>query len=139
MRHPEQQLDSVFGEPIHVYTRAQAIEDGALIDVSQVAHEAGFRLPVALTTAVWADCVAWDDTDSQRQLAQDEAGRLWDVIWMAWLAARRARESQRIAFQVYRVPRGGRGIRARLTTLHMCIGLGDNAAPVITILMPNED
>ncbi|HDR9280230.1 hypothetical protein SAMN03159335_07871 [Burkholderia cepacia] len=139
MRHPEQHLDSVFGEPIHVYTRAQAIENGALIDVSQVAHEAGFRLPVALTTAVWADCVAWDDTDSQRQLAQDEAGRLWDVIWMACLAARRARESQRVAFQVYRVPRGGPGIRARLTTLHMCIGPGDNAAPVITILMPNED
>jgi hypothetical protein len=139
MQHPEQHHDSFFGEPILVYTRAQAIEDGALIDVSQVAHEAGFRLPVALTTAVWADCVAWDDTDSRRQTAQDEAGRLWDVIWMACLAGRRARESQRVAFQVYRVRRGGRGIRARLTTLHMCIGPGDNAAPVITILMPNED
>jgi hypothetical protein len=138
MQHPKPYLGSLFGEPIHVYTRAQAIAVGVLIDVSQTAHEAGFRLPVALTTAVWADCVAWDDTDSQRQTAQDEAGRLWDVIWMACLAARRARESQRVAFQVYRVPRGGRGIRARLTTLHMSIGPGDNAAPVITILMPNE-
>lgn len=139
MQHTEQHLDGVFGEPVHVYTRAQAIEDGVLIDVSQTAHEAGFRLPVALTTAVWADCVAWDDTDSQRQTAQDEAGRLWDVIWMASLAARRAGESQRLAFQVYRVLRGGHGIRLLPTTLHMCIGPGDDAAPVITILMPNED
>lgn len=139
MRHPEQHLDSVFGEPIHVYTRAQAIANGVLIDVSQTAHEAGFRLPVALTASAWADYVAWDDADSSRQTAQDEAGRLWDVIWMASLAARRARESQRFAFQVYRVPRGGSGIWVRLTTLHMCIGPGDDAAPVITILMPSED
>jgi hypothetical protein len=139
MQHPEQYLDSFFGEPIHVYTRTQAIEDGVLIDVSQTAHEAGFCLPVALTTAVWANCVAWDDTESKRQTVQDEGGRLWDVIWMASLAARRAGESQRLAFQVYRVPRGGRDIRPQPTTLHMCIGPGDDAAPVITILMPNED
>lgn len=112
MQHPEQNFDNIFGEPIHIYTRAQAIADGALIDVSQTAYEAGFRLPVALTTAVWADCVAWEDTDSKRQTAQDEAGRLWDVVWMAFLAARRATESQRLAFQVYRIPRGGRGVRA---------------------------
>jgi len=47
-------------EVIDSYTRAQAIEDGVLIDVSNAAKEAGFRIPIALTTAVWADCVAWD-------------------------------------------------------------------------------
>jgi hypothetical protein len=139
MQHPEPHLDGFFGEPIHVYTRAQAIADGVLVDVSQTAHEAGFRLPVALTASAWADCVAWDDADSSRQTAQDEAGRLWDVIWMASLAARRAGESQRLAFQLYRAPRGGRDIQPRPTTLQMCIGPGDDAAPVITILMPNED
>ena len=30
---------------IHSYTRAQAIEDGVLVDVSDVAKEAGFKLP----------------------------------------------------------------------------------------------
>jgi len=33
---------------IHTYTRAQAIEDGVLIDVSEMAREAGFRWPVAV-------------------------------------------------------------------------------------------
>lgn len=135
MQHPDQH----FGEPIHIYARAQAIADGILIDVSQTAHKAGFRLPVALTAAAWADCVAWDNSDSERQTAQDEEGRLWDVLWIASLAARRARKAQRLAFQVCRIPRGGRGTRPRATTLHMCIGPGDDAAPVITILMPNED
>jgi hypothetical protein len=39
---------------IHSYTRAQAIEDGVLVDVSDVATEAGFKLPVAITRAAWA-------------------------------------------------------------------------------------
>jgi len=33
---------------IHRYTRADAIADGVLIDVSQTAREAGFAYPVAL-------------------------------------------------------------------------------------------
>lgn len=139
MQHPKQHLDSLFGSPIHIYTRAQAIGDGVLIDLSKTAHEAGFRLPVAMTAAAWADCVTWNDADSTRQIAQDEAGRLWDVLWMAYLAARRAGNSQRIAFTVNRVPTGGRSPNPQPTTLHMCIGPGDNGAPVITILLPNED
>jgi hypothetical protein len=139
MQHHEQNLDNIFGEPIYVYSRAQAIEDGSLIDLTETAHEAGVRLPVAMTAAAWSDCVAWNDADSMRQTAQDEAGRLWDVLWMAFLAARRAKDSQRVAFTVNRVPRGGRSPYPRPTTLHMCIGPGDDAAPVITILLPNED
>jgi hypothetical protein len=40
-------------EVIHRYTRAGAIRDGVLIDVSQTAREAGVRHPVALTRALW--------------------------------------------------------------------------------------
>ena len=45
--------DDLFGKPIYVYTRAQAIEDGELIDVSKTAKQTGFKLPVAVTRAVW--------------------------------------------------------------------------------------
>src|SRR5690606_27193956 len=41
----------VFGEPIHVYTRAQALADGVLVDAGPLAGEAGFHWPVALTQA----------------------------------------------------------------------------------------
>lgn len=89
--HPRtiKEMAEIFGEPIHAYTRAQATEDGILIDVTSTAREAGFCCPVAITRAAWADCVKWDETDSKRQTYQDESGRLWDVIWMASVAARR--------------------------------------------------
>ena len=55
----EQSAEAFFGEVISTYSRAQAIEDGVLIDAGSMASEAGFKWPVALTSAVWADCVAW--------------------------------------------------------------------------------
>lgn len=131
--------DEIFGEVIHAYTRAQAIEDGNLVDVSETAAEAGFRVPVVLTRAMWADCVEWGEQDSKRQTYQDEAGRLWDVLWMAFLGARRAGGRQAFAFELYRVPRGGRSMRPRLTRLVCHIGPGDLGEPVITIMLPGED
>lgn len=128
-------LTEIFGEPIHTYTRAQAIEDGILVDVSELAREAGFRLPVAVTRAVWEDCVAWA---GNQRVQQDETGRLYDVLWMASLAARRGQGS-RVTFKVYRVPNDGRSRQAKLVFLDMHIGPGDSADPVITITMPRED
>lgn len=134
MQHQTTPIDRV----IHAYTRADAIKDGTLIDVTTMAREAGFRVPMALTAAAWADCVAWTDADSVRQVSQDEAGRLWDVLWMAKLATRRATSAE-VAFELHRVPCGGRGSRPRSTQLQMVIGHGDEGEPVITILMPGED
>lgn len=126
------------GDFVYRYSRAQALADGVLIDVADIAREAGFRVAVAITAQAWADCVAWSEADSLRQVTQDEAGRLWDVLWLAHLAAQRA-DSNLVAFELYRVPRGGRGQRPRRTTLHMHIGPGDQAEPVITVMLPGED
>ena len=51
---------------IHSYSRAQALADGALMDVSATAKEAGLRWPVALTRAVSERCAAvpWRDSSS---------------------------------------------------------------------------
>lgn len=132
-------LAEIFGDPIHVYTRQQALEDGFLVDVSETAREAGFRAPVALTRAAWADCVEWSEKDTQRQTYQDQAGRLWDVLCMAINAARRNTQRASFMFQLYRVPRGGRNLRPRLTKLVCSIGAGDGGEAVITIMLPGED
>src|SRR5512147_2842343 len=66
------------GTLIFSYTRAQAIADGVLRDVSELAKEAGFRFPVAVTAGVWAECVAVPAGVTD----QDETGRLWDVLTM---------------------------------------------------------
>jgi hypothetical protein len=131
------EADPIFGEVIHTYTRLQASEDGYLVDVSEVAREAGITFPVAMTRAAWVDCVEWAEADSRRQTYQDEAGRLWDVLWMLKLAARRG--GSEIRYQLYRVPRGGRGVRPRLVTLKAICGPGDQGEPVITVMLINED
>ena len=77
--------ESFFGEVISTYTRAQALEDGVLVDAGPMAKEVGFRFPVALTSAVWSDCVAWTDSDSQKMPFQDQSGRLYDLLFMAAL------------------------------------------------------
>lgn len=40
----------IFGDVI--YTCAQAIEDGELVNVSKMAKQAGFKIPVAVTRPV---------------------------------------------------------------------------------------
>lgn len=130
-------------EVVHRYTRAEAIEDGYLVDVSETAEarEAGFTWPVALTRAVWDDCVEWSDEDSRRQTPQDETGRLWDVLYMARLAIKghRGDGDTELIYKIRRVPRGGRGVMARDVSLKLVSGPGDNGEPVITIMMPDED
>jgi hypothetical protein len=46
--------ESLFGEVIFSYTRAQAIADRALIDVTPTAAEVGFRFPAAVTSDLMA-------------------------------------------------------------------------------------
>jgi len=128
-------MNSLFADAtvISVYTRAQALEDGGLIDVTEMAKEAGFRVPVALTADVWGDCVAWDN--KVEEAPQDEAGRLWDVLTMATVAAR-CSEGDRVSFSVLRIP--SRGDEPEPVQLVMHIGPDDQSESVITIMQPGE-
>ena len=133
-------LEDIFGPVISCYSRAQAIEDGVLLDVTSVAQEAGFKWPTALTHAAWCDCVAWTEQDSQFQVYQDESGRLWDVLFMAFYAIRTATDAgDRLRFSLYRVPKDGHSQKAEEVTLKLIVGPGDVGEPVITIMLPNED
>ena len=126
-------------EVISVYTRAQAIADGALIDISETAREKGFKYPVAMTRAAWSDFVAWTDADNQRKgTVQDESGRLWDVLTMLSYAAK-ACDGADMRFQVYRVPREDAGRKPRLATLKAICGPSDDGSPCITVMLPEED
>lgn len=123
-------------EIIHTYSRADAIRDGVLVDVTSTAAEAGFTVPVALSAAVYEDCVRWDESDPR---PQDEEGRLWDVLSMARLAARDAGRVRRVIFELRRIDRAGYGHTPGRVRLALEIGPGDTAEPVITIMQPHED
>jgi hypothetical protein len=118
---------------IHSYSRAQAIADGVLIDVSPTAREAGFRYPVALTAAAWAKCVAVP----AGVLCQDEAGRLWDVLWLLALGARRTYGPE-VRFAVH-VRNDNCERTPPLVRLKALCGPGDDGEPVITVMEPGEN
>lgn len=124
-------LCSVFGPLVYSYTRAQALEDGGLVDVSETAREAGFRFPVALAAALWSVVEAIP----RRHSYQDWKGRLWDVLYMASLAVRKSRGESRIVFELILFREGS---RKKFVTLVCDCGLGDDAEPVITIGFPED-
>jgi hypothetical protein len=63
------------------YTRANAIDDGVLVDVTEQAKETGIRVPTVITSHL--HCVLEDIPKTST--GQDYCGRLHDVLWMTFL------------------------------------------------------
>ena len=130
---------------IDCYSRAQAIADGVLVDVSahKEVREAGFKVPVALTAAVWDRFVEWDNDDvrkEQQSLGQSTAGRLWDVMYMAFYAIRHSRVGGDVLFyDLHVIERDGFSTTPRGIRLKLHSGAGDHGEHVITIMLPEED
>jgi hypothetical protein len=128
----ENALSDIFGDVIYGYSRAQAIEDGILVDVSETAREAGIKFPVALTRTVWDKYITPDPR--AEKWGQSESGRLWDTLWMLRNAAKRG--GSEIMYQLYFIMAAK---QKRLVTLKALCGPGDNTEPVISVMLPEED
>lgn len=129
---------------IHSYSRADAIEDGNLVDVSERAEHAagnmmGFKVPVAMTAAAWEALVAWHDGRSPHEMQQQEDKRLGDVLLVALEAAARERNERYINFIVDVIEQSETGSIVVPKHVVMTIGPGDTPKPVITIMLPEED
>src|SRR5580658_8760900 len=115
-------MTDLFGEVIFSYSRAQAIDDGVLVDVSELAREAGFVLPVAMTRGAWADLVEWDTTNGA---LQDETARLWDVLTVLLATIRGSgRGTDRVDCQVLRIPNKPGATRALTADFYSVCGPG---------------
>lgn len=129
------------------YMRADAIRDGVLVPTSDLvpdepdfARSAGFVVPVALTSAVAALVVP---TEWETARHQDVKGRLWDVLSMARLYARRTAADESLFPCIFvlgtaserHISRAGR----KTLTLKTVVSGGDDGEPVITISLPHED
>jgi hypothetical protein len=148
---PEQ--DNISGEVIYSYTRAQAIADGVLVDLSDpsftfrpslpILKEAGIKFPVAMTSAAFARTVQDPDTNEPLPPGQDVSGRLWDVLTVFKLYARRGGSTMFFPVCVQNwVYVGGKrtaNIKHEDVNLKAVCGPGDTPAPVITIMLPDED
>lgn len=119
---------------IFSYTRAQAIADGVLVDVSEPAKEAGFVIPVAMTATVWAEYVRVPNG----VVGQNESGRLWDVLTMLRHAIRRGNGGSELLFQLL-VRNDNVEQEPPLVALKAVCGPGDDPSPCVTVMLPDED
>ena len=125
----------IFGPAVYSYSRSQAVADGFQVEVSKIAQEAGVRFPVFLTRAVYDSFVSVPPGVT----GQDEAGRLWDIVWMLRFAIRKAQTGQaRLPFALY-VRNDNRAPRL-IKLIARCGALDiDDPQPAITIMLPDED
>ena len=126
--------ESPFGEVIYRYTRAQAVADGVQVEVTKTAREAGISFPVFLTRAVFDAYVTVPPDVS----GQDEAGRLWDILWMlrfAILRSRPGRDRIPVALYVRNDNRAAKLVKLIATCGPLDL---DDPQPAITV-MPDED
>lgn len=146
--NPEEALRAVFGEPkqiadgitafgpvIYSYTRAQAVADGVQVEVTKTAQEAGIKFPMFLTRAVFDAYVAVPPNVT----GQDEAGRLWDVVWMTRFAIMRSHghtDRLPVALYVRNDDRAAKLVKLIATCGPLDI---DDPQPAITVMLPDED
>jgi hypothetical protein len=128
-------LADTFGEPISVYTRTQAIEDGVLVDLMQdtmldVCRQ-HYKYPVACTLAVFD---IMERAVANNKYCNDFAGILHDMLNMSKVYFRRLDDQTRL----FTITILGAG-QQRNYTFKMVCGPDDNAEPCLTILLPDED
>lgn len=117
---------------IFKYTRKQAIEDGVLVDITEPAKEKGFRVPVAVTSAVWHDFIV----PPEAAIGQSIEGRLHDLLWMLLLKIKSGANGQIVFFDVIFTDKEGKQEQVKLKCIS---GAGDDGEHVLTIMLPNED
>jgi hypothetical protein len=120
--------DSVFGDVIYSYTRANAIADGVLVDLSQVETvKAKWKFPFACTDTVYSVIQTAITEDGK-----DLEGVMHDIGTMAKMQMLRGdMATDTLIFEVII------GRRSWMLKLH--IGPGDTTQPVMTLMLPNED
>lgn len=129
---------------IHAYSRADALADGQLIDVSEQAATVhggvtGFKVPVAMTIGAWHALVAWDADAKPHGAQLSEEQRLKDALLVALESAARDHGSSYVEFIVDVLEPAESGLVVEPKHVVMTIGPGDHHEPVITIMLPGED
>ena len=123
---------------IHTYTRKQAIEDGALIDISNVAKGRGFRHPVAITSSIWHEYIV--PCETLKYIGQSIQGRLWDMLSFLYEKIAESPANDFLLFDTFfAMADGWHDYIHKCIRLKAVAGAGDDGEPVITIMFPSED
>jgi hypothetical protein len=130
--------DLPFNPVAHSRTRAQAIADGALVDVTETGKEVGFKLPVAITETLQNRL---NPTKNEAVFGQDYDSRLWNVLWVAAFTIKLAdRGTDTVSFTVMQREVDAKSGRPQNVELRLQAVCGSVLAgePVIMIGCPQD-
>ena len=121
------QSSNPFGPVISSYSRAEAIADGVLVNLSEFqVIRTYWTHNFACTAAVWAAI------EEATKSGSDLDGILHDISWMAKTTISHGHRGENtINFRVV--------IGNRTLDLKLHCGPGDDAEPVLTLMLPHED
>ena len=119
---------------IFSYTRAQAIEDGVLIDVTAQAKEAGFKIHTVVTDNLFHTYIA--PPAGLEGEGQSVFGRLHDLFMVLRTAILGKSATDYLELDVLFLMAPVRRERVRIIAV---VGPGDHGEPVMTIMLPGDD
>ena len=120
---------------ISIYTRAQALQDGVLVDVSDLAREAGFTWPTALSDHLYHSYIV-PALDLVAE-GQSITGRLWDTLMVLRHAIRSSKDDSYLRFTVlFQMSPGAAPVPVELVSV---AGPDDDSSPCLTIMLLEDD
>jgi len=127
-------VTEMFGEVVYQFSRADAISDGTLIDLTANYPEECrlYRYPVTCTAAVWS---LVEQAVADRRQCNSANGVVWDILYMSQRGVITRPDDQTVLFKVIITGTG----RQRTHTMKAVCYPGDDMEPVITIMLLHED
>lgn len=122
-------------EVLSRYSRLDAIRDEVLFDLTAEARQCGFKLPLAVTEAVYRSYL--DPSADLITEGQSLAGRTYDLLQVLRVAILTVPSTDLLFFKVLFVLEPGH--LAVPVELKALIHPGDEGEPVLTVLLPQED
>ena len=121
---------------IDIYTREQAIKDDVLVDVTEMAKEAGFVIPTCITASVNVLL-----KENAGYMHQDYDGMLWDILWILYCNVKTVKgKTDTINFEViiHKKVHTSKTDKTEKFKAVLSANWPDHK-PVLTIMLKNED
>jgi hypothetical protein len=133
MSGPESDSDDLFGDEVFRYTRADALQDGILLDITDTARICGrVVVPAAMTIGLWQHVAG-----GEAFAPADE--RVKDVCYALAFASVGLIPSQRFEGPQSETMLYGFEMQGRSIEVKAVAHPGDNWEPVLTLMLPTED
>jgi hypothetical protein len=120
---------------IYRYSRADALRDGVLVNVTEAARKVAIRVPVALTAAVHADFVEVPDGPDAQSAKQRRLNDLLSLLTAAIVSS--GNKGPVLLYQLYARRKNAGPLHK--VTLKAVSGPDDEGGPCLTVMLPNED